>query len=76
MSDELDPRQEELCEQVRWDFSDLRALYVNCTLKRSPEASNTQGVADSRSRSCDASVSRSMCSARSIMRSPRAFIRT
>jgi multimeric flavodoxin WrbA len=28
------------------DFSDLRAVYVNCTLKRSPEASNTQGLAD------------------------------
>jgi multimeric flavodoxin WrbA len=46
MSHELDPRQEELCEQARWDFSDLRALYVNCTLKRSPEVSNTQGLAD------------------------------
>jgi NADPH-dependent FMN reductase len=29
-----------------WDFSDLRAVYVNCTLKRSPEVSNTQGLAD------------------------------
>src|SRR3954469_23164960 len=29
-----------------WDFSDLRAVYVNCTLKRSPEASNTQGLGD------------------------------
>src|SRR6478672_4155208 len=29
-----------------WDFSDLRALYINCTLKRSPEVSNTQGLAD------------------------------
>ena len=28
------------------DFSDLRALYVNCTLKRSPERSNTQGLID------------------------------
>ena len=28
------------------DFSDLRALFVNCTLKRSPEVSNTQGLAD------------------------------
>jgi len=26
------------------DFSDLRALYVNCTLKRSPEVSNTEGL--------------------------------
>ncbi|RVW04901.1 flavodoxin family protein [Rhodococcus spongiicola] len=27
-------------------FSGLRALYVNCTLKRSPEVSNTQGLID------------------------------
>lgn len=26
------------------DFSDLRAVYVNCTLKRSPEVSNTAGL--------------------------------
>jgi multimeric flavodoxin WrbA len=28
------------------DFSELRALFVNCTLKRSPEASNTQRLMD------------------------------
>ena len=28
------------------DFSDLKALYVNCTLKRSPETSHTQGLMD------------------------------
>jgi multimeric flavodoxin WrbA len=27
-----------------WDFSELRALYINCTLKPSPEVSNTQGL--------------------------------
>jgi multimeric flavodoxin WrbA len=27
-------------------FSDLRAVYINCTLKRSPEPSHTQGLAD------------------------------
>ncbi len=37
---------EALCESSEWDFSDLSALYINCTLKRSPEASNTQGLAD------------------------------
>jgi multimeric flavodoxin WrbA len=42
----LDDRQEELRAASRWDFSDLRALFVNCTLKRSPEVSNTQGLAD------------------------------
>ena len=31
---------------TEWDFSDLRALFINCTLKRSPEVSNTQGLAD------------------------------
>ncbi len=42
----LSPAQEELCAQSRWDFTDLRAVYINCTLKRSPEVSNTQGLAD------------------------------
>ena len=31
---------------ARWDFSDLTALFINCTLKRSPERSHTQGLAD------------------------------
>lgn len=26
------------------DFADLRAMYINTTLKRSPEVSNTQGL--------------------------------
>src|SRR5256714_6639112 len=43
---ELTPKQEELCAQQQWDFSDLRALFINCTLKRSPELSHTQGLAD------------------------------
>src|SRR6476646_10298348 len=28
------------------DYSDLTALFVNCTLKRSPERSHTQGLVD------------------------------
>jgi multimeric flavodoxin WrbA len=28
------------------DYSDLRALYINCTLKRSPEPSHTEGLMD------------------------------
>gem|GEM_PF-16743 len=28
------------------DFAGLRALFINCTLKRSPEPSNTQGLID------------------------------
>jgi multimeric flavodoxin WrbA len=42
----LTPEQEALCSQSQWDFSDLRALFINATLKRSPEVSNTQGLAD------------------------------
>jgi multimeric flavodoxin WrbA len=37
--------QEDLCAQSPWDFSDVRALFINCTLKRSPEISNTEGLA-------------------------------
>jgi hypothetical protein len=36
--------QRELCETSPFDFTDLRALYVNCTLKRSPEQSHTEGL--------------------------------
>jgi multimeric flavodoxin WrbA len=42
----LNEMQEELCSQSRWDFSDLRALFISCTLKRSPEPSNTEGLAE------------------------------
>jgi len=28
------------------DFSGLKTMYVNCTLKRSPEKSHTQGLMD------------------------------
>jgi multimeric flavodoxin WrbA len=42
----LDERQLAACDASRWDFSDLRALYLNCTLKRSPEPSHTQGLID------------------------------
>jgi hypothetical protein len=42
----LDDKQEELGRTAPGDYSDLRALFVNCTLKRSPEVSNTQGLAD------------------------------
>ena len=41
----LNAMQEELCQQSQWDFSDLRAMFINCTLKRSPEISNAQGLA-------------------------------
>jgi multimeric flavodoxin WrbA len=43
---ELTEQQAALCEGHEWDFSDLRALFVSCTLKRSPEVSNTEGLAE------------------------------
>ena len=42
----LNEFQQELCSTSRWDFTDLRALFVNCTLKPSPAISNTQGLMD------------------------------
>ena len=29
-----------------YDFTGLRAMYINCTLNRSPEPSHTQGLVD------------------------------
>lgn len=42
----LSPMAEELCTQSTWDFSDLKAVYINATLKKSPEISHTQGLMD------------------------------
>jgi multimeric flavodoxin WrbA len=42
----LSENQLEMCASSRWDFSDLKALFLNCTLKRSPELSHTQGLID------------------------------
>jgi hypothetical protein len=35
---------ERWCNQSRWDYSDLKALFFNCTLKRSPALSHTDGL--------------------------------
>ncbi|MBA3563428.1 MAG: flavodoxin family protein [Gammaproteobacteria bacterium] len=43
---ELNAKQKQLVEKSRWDFSDLRALFLNCTLKRTPEPSHTDGLID------------------------------
>jgi multimeric flavodoxin WrbA len=43
---ELNEKQREMCSQSKWDFSHLRALFLNCTLKKSPELSHTQGLID------------------------------
>ena len=41
---ELNEKQLEMCTASRWDFSDLRAIFLNCTLKKSPEVSHTEGL--------------------------------
>jgi multimeric flavodoxin WrbA len=43
---ELTDQQAKLCEDNPFDFSGLRALFLSCTLKRSPEVSNTEGLAE------------------------------
>ncbi len=40
----LNQLQENWCSESRWNFSDLKALFINCTLKRSPELSHTDGL--------------------------------
>ena len=42
----LNEMQQQLCDENTTDFSDLSALFLNCTLKRSPERSHTQGLID------------------------------
>ena len=44
--DRLPAEAEQLCAASPYDFSDLKAVFINCTLKRSPEVSNTEGLAD------------------------------
>ena len=40
----LNEKQIKLCDTSKWNFSDLRAMFLNCTLKRSPERSHTEGL--------------------------------
>jgi len=40
----LNTKQEEMCSSSKWDFSDLNAIFLNCTLKKSPELSHTEGL--------------------------------
>jgi multimeric flavodoxin WrbA len=40
----LNELQETWCTKSSWDFSGLRALFLNCTLKKSPELSHTEGL--------------------------------
>ena len=43
---QLNEKQRQLCDESQWNFSDLRTLFLNCTLKRTPELSHTQGLID------------------------------
>ncbi len=40
----LSDKQLEMCTSSSWDFSDLNTVFLNCTLKRSPELSHTEGL--------------------------------
>lgn len=40
----LNELQETWCKESQWDLSGLKALFLNCTLKRSPEMSHTDGL--------------------------------
>ena len=37
----LNAKQEEICSENKTDFSDIKAVTVNCSLKRTPEESHT-----------------------------------
>ena len=38
----LNKKQEDLCSDHNWDFSNIKALFLNCTLKPSPQPSHTE----------------------------------
>ncbi|MDA1174679.1 MAG: flavodoxin family protein [Chloroflexi bacterium] len=40
----LNQQQQDWCAESQWDFTDLKALFLNCTLKPSPELSHTEGL--------------------------------
>lgn len=40
----LNQQQQQDCDNSQWDFSDLKALFINCTLKKSPQMSHTDGL--------------------------------
>ncbi len=41
---ELNEQQRQLCDASTVDYSDLSALFLNCTLKPTPERSHTEGL--------------------------------
>ncbi|MFB6212735.1 MAG: flavodoxin family protein [Candidatus Magasanikbacteria bacterium] len=46
MSELLSKKQKKLCDEYEKDLSDLRATFLNCTLKPNPRESHTRGVID------------------------------
>ena len=40
----LNAQQLEQCDSHSWNFSDLQALFLNCTLKPTPQLSHTEGL--------------------------------
>lgn len=44
MTEILNKQQLKMCAKAKVDYSDLKALFLNCTLKRSGEVSNTFGL--------------------------------
>ncbi len=40
----LNEVQQQWCDEHPWDFSGLRAMFLNCTLKKTPEMSHTEGL--------------------------------
>lgn len=44
--EKLSQKQRELCDAPPADYGDLQALFINCTLKKSPEQSHTRGLMD------------------------------
>lgn len=42
---ELNDKQQRWATTSKWDFSDLKALFISCTLKKSPQVSHTEGLA-------------------------------
>ncbi len=41
---QLNDKQEAMCTSSQWDFSDITAIFLNTTLKKSPEQSHTEGL--------------------------------
>jgi len=41
---ELNKVQQAWCDENQWDFSDLRAFFINTTLNKSPDISHTDGL--------------------------------